>query len=467
MQKSSIDTSSEGTERWRNTKRLVEESMMRKTAVLRGLLLKFEETGIEYAMIRNYRFLVENAKCIHRDFDVLITSKDFDKANEVAMSMGFENCTRNDYRKGAVWARYSMDIPGQDRPLLLDLHRDVVREFMIPYMGMASFNRKIRRGGIWTFSDEDTFVNEVVHATITKGFIKKRYRDDITRYLASPEFDRAYACRYLEDLFGDRDAARIMRCLGSGEFDRLLKMRRRLFRKFVTKDRKTFLTYLEFFVKNTARQIVGNMIHPKRARVIALVGVDGSGKSTASENIKDYFETYFGKRCEAVYMGRGRNRALPGARATMGKIGIRLPVADQIHKEGVLSRRLLYLARDITYVVDAFARYFFFIYRRKRRKINVVTDRYAYDIMLNNHTYNATRNFIINFYPRPDVLVYLYNSAGVLYERKLQHGVEKLSADMRILEDVLDDLAGKGVRVVKIKTDSIDDTLEKIYESLK
>ena len=467
MQESSAVTFSEGTMTRAEARRLVEESMARKTEILSDLLRRFNEAGVSYAMIRNYRFLIENTKCIHRDFDALVAPKDFDRANEIAMEAGFTNYTKNDYRKGAVWARYAMDIPGQDRPLLLDLHRDSVREFMIPYMGRQSFERRVNRNGIWTFSDEDTFVNEVVHATLTKGFIKRRYRDDLTRYLASGSFDRGYAERYLESFFGSGDTRKIMDYLSKGDFDGLLDMRSKLFRKFVMKDSKVFRTYAEFFMKNTLRQMAGSIIHPKRAKVIALVGVDGSGKSTASENIKDYFETYFGKKCEAVYMGRGRNRALPGARATMGKLGVKLPTGDKIKHEGALKRKLLYVARDLAYVIDAFARYFFFIYLRKRKKINVVTDRYAYDIMLNEHTYNATRKFIVNFYPRPDVLIYLYNAPEKLYARKEQHGVEKLLADMKVLESVVDEMAAKGLKVVKIRTDSIDDTMERIREALK
>lgn len=450
-----------------NARRLVEESMLKKTAIVRDLLTRFDKGGIPYAIIRNYRFLVDNAKCIHRDFDVLISTKDFEKADKIAREMGFRNNTKNDYRKGVVWARYTMDIPGQDRPLLIDLHRDVVREFMIPYMGEASLARRVRRGDIVTFSDEDTFVNEVVHATITKGFIKKRYRDDMARYLSSPGFDRAYAEKYFEGLFGKEDTGKIMKYVSSGEFEKLLGMRKKLFRKFIMRDMKTFRTYAEFFLKNTIREFLASLVKPKKSKVIALVGVDGSGKSTASEAIQNHFETYYGKKCEVVYMGRGRNRALPGARAAIGKLGVKLPVPDKIKHESPLKRNILYMARDIAYVIDAFARYFFFIYLRKRKKISVVTDRYAYDIMLNEHTYNATRRFIVNFYPRPDMLIYLYNSPETLFARKGQHGTEKLFADMKILESVIEDLIARKLKVVKIKTDDVNETMEKIYESLK
>lgn len=449
-----------------SVKNAIEESMLKKTMIIKDLLKKFDHGNIPYAIIRNYRFLVENSKCIHRDFDVLISTKDYARADKIAEDMGFKNTSKNDYRKGAVWSRYMMDIPGQDRPLLIDLHRDVVREFMIPYMGEASLIRRVRRGDIVTFSDEDTFVNEVVHATITKGFIKKRYRDDMTRYIASPGFDRLYAENYLKDLFGKEDALRIMQYVSAAEFDKLLCMRKKLFNKFIMRDAKTFRIYAEFFVKNTIREILASLIKPKKAKVIALIGVDGSGKSTASEAIQNHFETYFGKKCEIVYMGRGRNRALPGARAAIGKLGVKLPVPDSIKYENPIKKKILYMARDAAYIIDAYARYFFFIYLRKRKKINVVTDRYAYDIMLNEHTYGLTRRFIVNFYPRPDMLLYLYNSPEKLFARKGQHGTKKLSADMRILESVIDDLSARKIKIVKIKTDDINETMERIYDNL-
>jgi thymidylate kinase len=282
-------------------------------------------------------------------------------------------------------------------------------------------------------------------------------------YLSKDSFDRRYAQSYLEKLFGKEAAGKILHDLKKGNFEAVLKMRRPLFFKFVTRDAKSLRTYIEFLIKDTIRRFGSS----KKSTVIALIGVDGSGKSTTSEGIKKHFETYIGKKCDIVYMGRGRNRALPGARSTMKKIGLSLPHPDKIKHQNKVIGKMLYMARDMAYVLDAFARYVFFIYFNKRKGVNIITDRYAYDIMLNENTLGATRKLIINFYPRPDFVIYLYNSPQILYDRKLQHGTEKLLADMKILEKVADELSAKKINVLKIKTDDINETLEKICENIK
>lgn len=417
--------------------------MTEKRGIIINFISELEQRKVRYAIIRNYGFLADSGEFINHDLDILIDSNYLREVNNILSAMG------------------------NDALLLIDLHHDFIRELGVPYMGVEVFGRAILRNGAMTFSDEDTFVNIITHAVLTKNFIKKSYREQIIEYLGDQDIDLGYIRDYFIALFGDDCTKRIMACLNKKDFDKLLSMRRELIFKFVARDSASLISHLPFLLCNRLRNILNWMTNSKKGRLIALLGVDGSGKTTASEIIKDFFEDRLGQKCIVVYMGRGKNRALPGARASMGRLGIRLPKPDMIKKQNYLKKILFYAGRDAAYMIDSFSRYLLFIFFNRREGINVVTDRYAYDIMLNEATFAITRWLIINLYPRPDILIYLYNSLDVLVKRRREHSAEKLSEDIGILEDIVNEMKKKQENVFKIKTDDINRTSQIILESIR
>ena len=202
-------------------------------------------------------------------------------------------------------------------------------------------------------------------------------------------------------------------------------------------------------------------------KLISLIGVDGAGKTTTALKLKDYIES--NKRtCKVIYMGRGKNRALPGARAVARKAGINLPQPEQLPQLKGVKKRILCFLRDITYVLDAYTRYLFYIVPSLIKGEVVITDRYAYDILLNEGYYGLTKFLLLRLYPKPDYLFYLYHDPEVLILRKDEKTFKELNRHIRILRSLKEQFSILNYqKVYEVKTESLDSTLRQIVDVIE
>lgn len=200
--------------------------------------------------------------------------------------------------------------------------------------------------------------------------------------------------------------------------------------------------------------------------IIALLGVDGAGKSSTASEIKKILNAK-GFHCKIIYMGRGRDRALPGARDTMKKLGMNPPGKDDIlSRDSWITKNLIFM-RDMSYLLDAFFRYIKFILPAGRRNKLVITDRYAYDIVLNKKTVFITKLILRYWYPTPQLTFFLYNKAEILFKRKKQHNVAELEWQMNELRKILNwKFKGKD-NYWEIKTNSVNETVEFIFSKMQ
>ena len=201
--------------------------------------------------------------------------------------------------------------------------------------------------------------------------------------------------------------------------------------------------------------------------IIALIGVDGSGKSSLSNRLENYFLD-LGCPAEVIYMGRGRNRALPGVRNSARKVGVSLPHPETLNVTDGVPYKMLRILRDFSYLIDGFARYLCFIYPRKRNGVIVITDRYAYDILLNRKIRPYIKKILLAAYPKPDLMVHLFNEPEVVLERKGQHDVKELQRQLNVLHDLKHDLEKKNYfRMIELKTVSEEDTFQEVIQYLQ
>ena len=173
-----------------------------------------------------------------------------------------------------------------------------------------------------------------------------------------------------------------------------------------------------------------------KPHLIAVMGVDGSGKTTLAERLKAALQNGPCK-CHVVYMGRGRERILPGGQSLAKVAGVNLQPAEAIASGTGRRHRALRLARDVWYLLDACARYFWHIWPRRLRGEIIITDRYAYDVLLNEGITGWVRWIILHLYPAPDLLIYLHHEPDVLSSRRPFYPLEHLAGEVAKLDQLV------------------------------
>lgn len=103
------------------------------------------------------------------------------------------------------------------------------------------------------------------------------------------------------------------------------------------------------------------------------------------------------------------------------------------------------LARDAAYVLDMWMRYLVRLWPARRRPGVVITDRYAYDLLLDPNATVLAHAVMTRLFPRPDLCVYLTADVGTLLARKSEQSPDELARQLRLY-----DAYGRKLRWVRI-----------------
>lgn len=153
-----------------------------------------------------------------------------------------------------------------------------------------------------------------------------------------------------------------------------------------------------------------------RAKLVCVLGIDGSGKTTLTTSLKARLEAD-GKRTEYVWCGWRSFESLPGrAMKRLLRRGDRR-VAAGTARSG--SPRAVYPFAIVDYILNTLPK----MRRALRRTDFVVSDRYVYDVTAAfvaaaNARVSRRYTFFHRLYPRPDHLFYIDVPAEVAMARK-------------------------------------------------
>lgn len=207
-------------------------------------------------------------------------------------------------------------------------------------------------------------------------------------------------------------------------------------------------------------------------RFIALIGSDGTGKSSIAIRLKErlqkdsFIVSY-------VYMGASNPLLLTSrvlfalgslkARRQQGKPGNNaLDSHSRVSVYGIV-REFTFLH----YIFELFVRYFVWIRTKVRRGEIVVADRYIYDFLIMRrflNRYKWSRGFILKLIPKPDLLICLYNDPDIIMKRKQDNSRDEIIRQT----DIFFSLEHSVNVFKKIKTDgTIEEALERIMEEVR
>ena len=155
------------------------------------------------------------------------------------------------------------------------------------------------------------------------------------------------------------------------------------------------------------------MIKLKRKIIVSLIGVDGSGKTTLAKKLNKTFKgsKYLHLKPYILFLDR--------------RTVIKHP---QHHKK---SPYLLSLLRILSWLIS----YKIFFFTNKNKRIYIF-DRYAHDVLIDPLRYKhslslSLTKFILNFFPKPDLWIFLKPTQKTINLRKHELSDAELRRQMK------------------------------------
>ena len=229
-----------------------------------------------------------------------------------------------------------------------------------------------------------------------EGFRRKYKKKVIGLFKIS---DKKRLANLLQNSISKNDIVKIFRLLSKLDFEKLNRCRLNLRIKFILKN---LPAYMRAYKVN-------------RKRVIAILGIDGSGKTTVSNTC---FKILKNSNIHVAwyYLGRGKGNVLP-IKKTAGL------VKAKIEKKSKWLKTFIFSTAAFAYALDFIIRSL--TLKKSKTKI-IITDRYSSDILLMPNTPRILRRFLFTFLPKAKKYIYIYAEIKTLHSRRKDHDIADL-----------------------------------------
>jgi len=392
------------------------------------LFKRLEIEQVVYCILRNYEILPE---FIGNDIDILVHPKDKNRfenclttAAEMTGWMLLKNPRRFGYR--AYWFKSNVE-----REFI---HFDVWS--LIHWKGLRWLDEKAvlrkRRPYKQYYIPDSIHKNCIllIKDLIQIGIIKDKYKKTIQSALLKQPVETIYA---LEWGIGERLARDICNSVKKNDWEWIQSLKRVLHQKVFLRELTRNPVKAIFGILNYLTQYIWSGIVRPSGYFVALIGPDGSGKSTVANGIMASMNKIFPN---PAYF-HGRFEILPEliffvnyARKLFKKPMIArdtgISASHVSSKPFSLIRALFYM---LYYSLDYFLGYLI-IYKVRSQGGLIIFDRYFYDYFIQfkyMKLHPCLLDILILILPKPDLVVYLENSPTKIYQRKKELTLDEIN----------------------------------------
>jgi thymidylate kinase len=378
---------------------------------------------IAHIFLRNYAGFPER---MGNDLDIFFRRDDLDRATALFARLLAESggkllhVHQRDYVL-AVWFRARA---GEKDPIHLDFYHGAFSWHGLSYLSEQELIAGARRTGQFkTPRPAHEALNLSLTSLLWGEFVKSRYQERIQSLVARPE-DLGDCDRILKREFNVSARSLLEAFNGSStKASRALAVQLRRSFKIRSFRRAPFGT-----LRRAARYWVTEFktVFAPPGMVVAIMGPDGSGKSTVLQAVKERVEYYFGEIVEyhwrpaflpdiGILLGRRKKQSGP----------LTDPHKNSLHSPPASAVRLVY------YWLDYWLGYPLRVRKPKAKNHLVLFDRYAPDMWCDSRRYRLrlpvwfTRT-LCRFVPRPDLTFVLVGSAETIHGRKKEMPIEEL-----------------------------------------
>lgn len=251
--------------------------------------------------------------------------------------------------------------------------------------------------------------------------IKKKYQDIILRTIA--QFSEGFQ-ELLVDMCGKKLSTKIWLILKSGALEGTVKLKSQLcvtawWIAFLKSPPSTFLATVEYFHKEVVRRL-----HRPRASMLAVVGPDGSGKSTFVEAFQKELENILVRDPEGFCVLHFRPNIFPNIKKLLGG-----KKYDETKEEFTSPHRAKpagfvgSIIRIVYYWLDYVVGYWVRVRSKCVAGKIFIFDRYFYDFIADPYRARINlpvwlRLLFLKLTPQPDIVFFLNCDAKTIYTRK-------------------------------------------------
>ena len=401
------------------------------------ILRNFGISNINYAIIRNWDFLTKEVD-LGKDIDIVIDSNSVGKIAKILIKEGYSRESISPYSNHFGYARYFSD---ELKLVKFHFHVGGISGRHVIYLSAEQIlNRKKGIGKYYVMSPEDLYISLVLHSPGSN-----RYTMVVNKL---KNLDKEYLKFKLVDILGGSLGTKVFK----SKFSNLNLLKKQIRSRVFWSN--PFGAVIVMFM--SAFWYIPKLI--RGAPVVSFIGMDGSGKTTSTSKMIELLNKHRIKS-ELVYVGRGKGNILPIQ--FFGRRYKRLERQIDSNSEAVnkvgFSRKIIYSLAAPLFYFDFLLRYFKVFIAQRTKKI-VLTDRFATDFLIMENVSPWLRNLLYYLSPKPDTIIYLYNSPNVLYKRKPGHPAGDLERQEKLYDSILKQVK----RVHRIKSFNEKQTLEAV-----
>jgi thymidylate kinase len=403
------------------------------------ILRKFDKSKVNYAIMRNWEFLTKDVR-LGKDIDIVIDSKSVGNVGKILLKEGFVREKISPYSHHFGYAKY---FPKELKLVKFHFHVGGISGRHVTYLSANQIlNRRERISKYYVLSPEDLYISLVLHSPGSKRYSKVANK--------LKKLDKRYLSVNLINIFGRSLGTRVF----SSKFSDLRNLKKQIRSKVFWSNPigalyVTGMSVLWYLPK----LILGSP-------VISFIGMDGAGKTTATSKMVELLKEHRIKS-ELVYVGRGRGNILP-IQFFGRKYKQREKRVDSNSKKNddiKFSRKVIYSLSAPVFYFDFLLRYFKVFVARRTKKL-VLTDRFATDFLIMKNVPLWLRNLLYLLSPKPNAVIYLYNSPKLLYKRKPDHPAGDLERQEKLYASVLE----KVKKVHRVKSVNEKQTVRDVSE---
>lgn len=312
------------------------------------------------------------------------------------------------------------------------IHREVAWNSVIILSGEQILSRRILANGLKLPSPEDELIISIAHILFETGKIKEYDYKTIKLLINSYKLDQIYIKKTLKKFGWEKsfnNLLDIIQRIKGGHFPVQISWTLQISALFSRLASYQFFSSSKAYIRYMWKRLKKKLNPWNRGMVVALIGCDGVGKSTVSIELSRLCNQMNGPTFEPVYIG-WRKAVLPTSLLLKGIVKITKRTLKNRYSPMRTKKRSLVVSEIVIFmnIVEYMAQWILRIFPKVVQNINVVTDRYFYDLLINYRESNRSIIFrlFFKFLPKPDFIFLLDCDLKILAKRTSEYSLLEL-----------------------------------------